>query len=189
MTARRPYSTRRPALLAFLLLTGGACADGGSRRAEAGRVPTKRLDGGWDLSLRLERAMSLSSTPVALPFTVRGVITMMTNDRPALSFASISAPTQIGVYALPLDSLGLLPWDRGEVPTLAARDIGRTSFPAATGDSVLIVLNPGMPGRTLRLAGVYVDGRIRGEWIAESPLGGGGTFEMRRTPVAKPGST
>ena len=128
--------------------------------------------------------MSLSSTPRALPFTVRGVITMMTNDRPDLSFASLVAPTQIGVYTLPLDSLGLLPRESGEVPTLATRDLGGPASSAASRDSILIVLNPGTPGRMLRLAGVVVDGVVRGAWIAESPLGGGGTFEMHRSPAA-----
>jgi hypothetical protein len=164
-----------------LLMSLGACGDGGSRGAET-QHPNRHLEGTWALSLRLERAMSLSNTPATLPFVLRGTLTMMTNERSDVSFTSIAQPTQIGVYALRLDSLGLLPWQSGDVPTVAAREITAGSSAVAR-DSIVIVLNPGMPTRFIRLTGALVGDVLRGAWTAESPLGGGGTFEMRRASV------
>jgi hypothetical protein len=156
-----------------------ACGDGGARRHDAHQFAARRLDGNWEITVRLERRMSLSMTPATLPFSVRGTITMMTNDRIDATFASISEPTALGLYALRLDSLGLPQWQDGEVPALAAR----AHDPARGGaerDSVLIVLNPATPARIVRLTGVLTGESVLGEWTAASPLGGGGTFEMRR---------
>lgn len=175
-------------VVAHAILMGlGACGDAGSRGAET-QHPNRHLEGTWALSLRLERAMSLSNTPSTIPFVLRGTLTMMTNERADVSLASIAQPTQIGVYALRLDSLGLLPWQSGDVPTVAAREITAGSSAVAR-DSIVIVLNPGMPTRLIHLTGVLVRDVVRGQWTAESPLGGGGTFEMRRASVdssAKP---
>jgi hypothetical protein len=171
-------------LAAVLLVVPGACGEGGARKSDVGQPAARHLDGTWMLTLRLERPMSLSGTPAALPFTIRGTVAMMTNERSHASFASIAKPTQIGVYALRLDSLGLLPWPQGDVPTVAAREIIAPSSAAASRDSILVVLNPAMPTRLIRLTGAFVGDVMRGAWTAESPLGGGGTFEMRRVMVA-----
>jgi len=179
-TNRVCHSRWAATVLAALLVAVGACGDASSGRAGTGQRPPHRLDGTWTLGLRLERPMSLSRTPVALPFTVSGVVMLMTNERSDVSFASVAAPTQIGVYALSLDSLGLISWPRDAVPTVAAREVVSPSPPETSRDSVLIVLNPATPGRMLHLSGRILDGTIRGKWTAESPLGGGGTFEMRR---------
>lgn len=173
-------------VIAGLLMMLGACGGAGARRSDAERIGSGRLDGMWELTLRLDRRMSLSSTPATLPFTARGTVTMLANDRSDVSFASMAEPTEIGVYALRLDSLGLPSWQQGEVPTLAARErpsVVRTSV--VRGDSILIVLNPGTPARVVRLAGVFADNVIRGEWTAASPLGGGGAFVMRRATPAR----
>lgn len=168
---------------AALLLASSACGRNARRRSDSGQLPTRRLDGSWALSLRLDRRMSLSGIPASLPFTLHGTVTLMANDRSDVSFASIAEPTEIGVYALRLDSLGLASWQEGEMPTLAARETAPSSS-VATGDSIVIVLNPGVPTRLVRLAGVFTSDVVRGEWTAESPLGGGGTFDLRRVTAA-----
>ena len=165
-------------IAAGCLMLLAACGGGVPRRSDVEQQPPRRLDGDWTLSLRLERGMSLASTPATLPFTLRGTLTMMMNQRADVSFASITAPTQIGVYALRLDSLGLAPWQAGDVPTVAARELNPSS-PATSRDSIVIVLNPAMPTRLVRLTGAFAGDVARGTWTAESPLGGGGTFEMR----------
>lgn len=175
-------------LFALLLPALGACDNGASRRPTGGRRPPHRLDGAWTLDLHVERPMSLSYRRVTLPFTVGGTMMLMTNESADVSFESVAVPTQIGVYALQLDSLGLVSWPRDDVPTVAAREVALDSSPATSRDSVLIVLNPVTPGRMLRLNGRLVDGMIRGTWAAESPLGGGGTFEMRRVEPGVPAS-
>ena len=149
---RRRSGASALALVAYLGLMS-ACGGGGSRRHEAGQFAARRLDGTWEVSLRLERRMSLAMTPATLPFTVHGTITMMTNDRTDVSFGSMSEPTAIGVYALRLDSLGLPPWQDGEMPELAARAHDPARGSGAESDSVLIVLNPAAPARLVRLTG------------------------------------
>jgi hypothetical protein len=43
-----------------------------------------------------------------------------------------------------------------------------------------IVLNPETPRYAVRLSGTFDANTATGTWIAESFLGGGGTFVMRR---------
>ena len=175
----------RACVAAILLVTSAACEARGARRSEVASPPTRRLDGAWELTMRLDRRMSLSATPATLPFTLRGTVTMMTNENVGASFAPIAAPTAIGVYAIRMDSLGLSSPLDGDVPTLAARERLQRATPAgATRDSVLIVLNPASPTRLVRFVGALGGAVIRGEWTAESPLGGGGTFEMHRATRA-----
>lgn len=42
-----------------------------------------------------------------------------------------------------------------------------------------IVVNPETPGHMLRLSGVFASDDVKRMWVAESPLGGGGTFTLR----------
>jgi hypothetical protein len=51
---------------------------------------------------------------------------------------------------------------------------------AAIRDSVYIVINPETPAHALHMAGMFVGDSVTGEWVAESFLGGGGTFILRR---------
>lgn len=157
------------ALMGMLLVC--SCGGGKAEQARDPSAEADRLEGTWDLNLRLERAMSLSPTAAPLPFTVRGAVTMMANRRTDVSFPSISQPTQIGVYQLALDSLGLARWEEGEVPGLAAREMRPAAHPRGDQpDSVVIVLNPSIPTREIRLMGVFDGPDVRGAWTAESPL-------------------
>ena len=177
---------RRPAASALIMLSMVcSCSGDEAGKSRDPSAAADRLEGAWDLSLRLERAMSLSPTAAALPFTVRGAVTMMGNRRTDVSFPSIPQPTQIGVYQLALDSLGLARWDENEVPGLVAREARKlANAPSDHRDSVVIVLNPGIPTRVIRLLGVIDGDDVRGAWTAESPLGGGGTFLLRRRRAA-----
>jgi hypothetical protein len=167
------------ALVGMLLVC--SCGGGKAEQARDPSAEADRLEGTWDLNLRLERAMSLSPTVAPLPFTVRGAVTMMANRRTDISFPSITQPTQIGVFQLALDSLGLARWEDGELPGLAAREMRpAASAHADQRDSVVILLNPNIPTREIRLIGVFDGDDVRGAWTAESPLGGGGTFLLRR---------
>ena len=158
-----------------------SCSGGTAEKTRDSSVETDRLEGTWDVSLRLERPMSLSPTAAPPPFTVRGAMTMLANRQTDVSFPSIAQPTQIGVYQLPLSALGLARWEDGEVPGLAAREMRPAAgTPGDHPDSIVIVLNPDHSTRLIRLLGVIDGDDIRGVWTAESPLGGGGTFLLRR---------
>ena len=181
-TIRARRRAMRSARFALALATLSACVADGARNSQARQEVPHRLDGTWDVALRLERPMSLSATLAALPFTVHGTMTLMANTQGTETSGTIAAPTQIGVYSLLLDSLGLLPLARGDVPTVTALEVARSSLADTLRDSVLFVLNPATSGGKLRLTGRLVDGVITGVWTAQSPLGGGGTFAMRRVP-------
>ena len=166
-------------LLGVVMLLASACGEVRSTVQDVPGATAAHLSGTWDLSLRVERPMSLSHTPATPPFTVRGTVMLMATSRHDLSFASMRAPTQIGVYELALDSLGLLEWNAGVIPAVAARAVP-TSANAGMADSVFMVLNPGVPEREIRLTGVFTGEDVRGVWTAASPLGGGGSFVLQR---------
>ena len=153
-----------------------ACADdSGRQRSGIDAAHSEKLTGVWDITLRLERPLSLRTT-AGLPRLVSGNIALLEDRHAERSFAVMKDPTHIGVYDIALDSLDLPPWDRGLVPGVAARVV-----PSASGsDSLQIVVNPETPGHMLRLSGVFVDDGVQGTWLAESPLGGGGSFTLRR---------
>jgi hypothetical protein len=153
-----------------------ACADdSGRQRSGIDAAHSGKLTGVWDITLRLERPLSLRTT-AGLPRLVSGSIALLEDRHAERSFSAMRDPTHIGVYDIALDSLDLPPWDRGLVPGVAARIVPST----AGRDSIQIVVNPETPGHTLRLSGVFADDGVRGTWLAESPLGGGGTFTLRR---------
>ena len=132
----------------------------------------------------VERPMSFATT-ASLPRTVVGSLMLATNRRSDISFPSMRDPMQIGVYQISLDSLGLPSLVAGSMPSLAGRVVPTSAKPAATeDDSLFIVLNPGMEERTIRLSGVFTRETAHGTWTATSPLGGGGTFTLRRTAAS-----
>ena len=60
----------------------------------------------------------------------------------------------------------------------------RASFRATMGETPsIMVVNPETPGHMLRLSGVFADDGAKGIWVADSPLGGGGTFTVRHHNV------
>ena len=179
MSAFRRNALRVLSLCALPVLL--ACLDDArQRRATIDPSHAGLLTGTWDITLQLERPMSLRTTADALPRRVTGSIALLEDRRAERSFAAMKDPTHIGVYDIALDSLELPPWNISLVPGLAGRVVPRESG----NDSIYIVVNPETPGHMLRLSGVLVDdGGARGTWIAELPLGGGGTFTLRHKKV------
>lgn len=157
-----------------------ACAgDSAQQRPATDSSHAGKLSGTWDITLQLERPLSLRTTLGGLPRHVTGSVALLEDRHAERSFASMKEPTHIGVYDIALDSLELPPWDASLVPGLAAR-----VKPSDSGkDSIYIVVNPETPGHMLRLSGVFADNGAQGIWVAESPLGGGGTFTLRRHVV------
>ena len=153
-----------------------ACAgDTGQQRPATDAAQAAKLTGTWDITLQLNRPLSLRTTGGGLPRHVAGSIALLEDRHAERSFAAMKDPTHIGVYDIALDSLELPPWDVSLVPGLAARVV-----PSASGrDSIYIVVNPETPGHMLRLSGVFAGDDVKGMWVAESPLGGGGTFTLR----------
>lgn len=163
-------------VLPILLACSG---DGRHQRAAIDPSHAGLLTGTWDITLQLERPMSLRTTAAELPHHVTGSVALLEDRQAERSFAAMKDPTHIGVYDIALDSLELPPWDASVVPGLAARVV-----PGESGrDSIYIVVNPETPGHMLRLSGVLAADGAKGVWVAESPLGGGGTFTLRHHKV------
>ena len=170
------------AFLVALLLALGCRSDSPSKRRDLDEPMMHRLAGSWDVTLRLERPLSLNMDASKLPRTVDGIATFLEARNGKLSFEELSGPTHIGVYDIDLNALGFPPRDEGVIPGLAARNVtGQSQSPVSPGrDSVYIVINPETPRHSLRLTGLFEGDSIRGIWVAESFLGGGGTFTLRR---------
>jgi hypothetical protein len=162
------------------MLTSLRCSgDAPQRRHVVDDTSAARLTGTWDITLRLERPMTFSTNPKALPRSVRGTVAFLEDHTAPASLADLDGPTHTGVYDIDLDSLEMPVWNAGGVHGLVAK-IGATM---ARPDSLFLVLNPESPGHFMRLSGVLVDGTGSGTWVADSPLGGGGTFTLRRKVV------
>jgi hypothetical protein len=144
--------------------------------AKPGRVADTtaagQLVGAWQLTLRLERPLSLSVAGKQLPISVDGSVALLENRAGGLSFDQMSNPTHVGAYTIDLSALGFPPQQAGVVPGAAAQ--------LTRPDSLFIVLNPEGPSRALRLRGTFDGERANGVWMAEALLGGGGTFTMQR---------
>ena len=153
-----------------------ACSgDARQQRSALDHTHAGKLTGSWDLTLQLDRPMSLRTTADALPRHATGSIALLEDRHAERSFTSMRDPTHIGVYDIALDSLELPPWDASLVPGVAARVVPQDSGR----DSIYIVVNPETPGHMLRLSGVFAGDDVKGTWLAESPLGGGGVFTLR----------
>lgn len=135
-----------------------------------------KLSGVWDITLELDTPLSFRTKAGRLPRQLTGQVAFLDDRLADRTFAAMRNPTNVGVYDIALDSLELPPWDARLVPGLAARVV-----PMESGrDSIYMVVNPETPGHTLRLWGVFVDDGAKGMWVADSPLGGGGIFMLRR---------
>ena len=104
-------------VLPILLACSG---DGRHQRAAIDPSHAGLLTGTWDITLQLERPMSLRTTAAELPHHVTGSVALLEDRQAERSFAAMKDPTHIGVYDIALDSLELPPWDAGVVPGLAA---------------------------------------------------------------------
>jgi hypothetical protein len=147
-----------------------------------------RVNGVWEMTLRIERPMSLSTEATSLPRNVTGVVALVPIRKFRVSFEAMTDPTFSGVYDLDPGALGLATGDGAHVPGLVARVATRA--PRASGnaapDSIHVLLNPETPQHAIRLAGIVSDGAVTGVWVAESPLGGGGTIVWRRRAAREP---
>ena len=161
--------------LCVLTILSACSGDARQQRAVLDHSHARKLTGSWDITLQLDRPMSLRTTADVLPRHAAGSIALLEDRHAERSFAAMKDPTHIGVYDIALDSLELPPWDASLVPGVAARVVPRDSGR----DSIYIVVNPETPGHMLRLSGVFADEGASGSWVAESPLGGGGTFTLR----------
>lgn len=177
LVATRPVRSARVviATLCALPILLACTGDARQQRAALDTSHAGELTGTWQITLQLERPMSLRTTAGALPRHISGSVAFLDDRNAERSFEAMKDPTHIGVYDIALDSLELPPWDVSLVPGLAARVV-----PGEAGrDSLYIVVNPETPGHMLRLWGVLGNDGAKGSWVAESPLGGGGTFRLR----------
>lgn len=163
--------------LSACLLSSGCASDTAQYRRPSTITGSARLSGTWDITLRLERPVTLATDAKRLPRSVAGMVVLLEDHDVARSFAEMKHPTHIGVYDIDLDSLELPPWDARALPGIAAH---------AGPDSVFLVMNPEMPGHTIRLSGTFAGGQAAGTWAADSPLGGGGTFMLHRRATSSP---
>jgi hypothetical protein len=167
-------------MLALLVVLG--CDRGSARTSAIDESVASRLVGTWNLTLVLERPLSLSTDTKTLPRSVAGTVALLELDGEKLSFEGMSAPTHMGSFRVDLSALGFPPREGGVFPDLVARVVAIPHTGAAVNvrDSVYIVLNPESPRYSVRLSGTFNADAATGTWIAESFLGGGGTFVMRR---------
>lgn len=176
------FALRRSAIVLLALIVALGCtSESGEKGRAIDETTAERLVGSWDVTLRLERPLSLSMDARKLPLSVTGVISFLEDRSRGLSFDQMDGPTHIGVYEIALGSLGFPRRESDVIPSLAARTIPNRGAAASLGhDSVYIVINPETPRQLLRLAGTFDSDSVSGVWVAESFLGGGGTFVLRR---------
>ncbi|MEP6621119.1 MAG: hypothetical protein ABJE47_17465 [bacterium] len=178
---------RRAIVLAMIAaLFGAACSDDAAQRQHAlEAAPALHLIGTWDVTLRLERPITLVSDAKDLPRNIDGTITLLEFHSERLSFPQMDAPTHTGVYDMDIRALGFQPSNGDAAPLVIARTTAyeHASPQAVNADSLHIVLNPGPSRYAVLLNGVFRGDSIVGTWHAESFLGGGGTFLLRRHPI------
>ena len=170
------WTHRAVITLSACLMASGCVGDTAQPRRPSTDAGSARLSGTWAITLRLERPASLATDAKRLPRNVEGTVMLLEDHDAARSFAEMKDPTYIGVYDIDLDSLELPPWDAYVLPGIAAHAGPGRARP----DSVFLVINPTMTGHAVRLSGVLEGNQATGTWTADSPLGGGGTFTLRR---------
>jgi hypothetical protein len=179
---RTLHSSRRAAVSVLALLVTLGCGSDSAHSPAIDESTASRLVGTWDLTLVLERPLSLSTDARTLPRSVDGSVALLEVGAEPLAFEGMSTPTNMGVFHVDLGALGFPSGDAGVIPDLAARVVAIPHGAGAAGarDSVYVVLNPETPRYSVRLSGTFNADAASGVWIAESFLGGGGTFVMRR---------
>ena len=160
------FLSRRALLPLFALLAACGGADGSVR----GEHP-ERLDGRWNVVLRLEEPMQLHGDTVAAG-TVRGEIALIDNPAVRAAPGLGGRPTHYGVYAADFARFGFAA-GAGQVPTAVARLLDA--------DSVEIALDP-EPGRPVVLAGRLAGDSVAGHWRYAwgRSAAAAGRFVMRR---------
>ena len=171
----------------FLAVFALSACDSRTRERSPVTDPTSsaRINGVWQMDLRMERPMSFATDGQSLPRSVGGTLALLENHVGPVAGENMSAATHTGVYDLDLAAIGLPAAEGRNVPGVAAGivHVDRATSGGAAGDSIFLLLNPDTPARVIRLTGVIADDVVRGAWVAQSPLGGGGTFVLRRRPV------
>ncbi|MEP6729403.1 MAG: hypothetical protein ABJE10_02140 [bacterium] len=171
--------------MAVLLFVAVACGSGAEKRTRAlDDAAARRLIGAWDVTLWLDRPVSMAATSQPLPVRVSGTMAFVENHYDQPSFPELEAPTHSGVYDVNLSVFGVPPHDDGGA-TVIARAARNTV--GGQRDSVFIVMNPGQ--RTaLLLRGTFERDSVVGAWTSESLVGGGGRFVLVRRVGANRGT-
>ena len=173
-------------LMSFALTLSASCGSETSERAGAlAEAPAQRLIGTWELTLWLDRPITLATSGAKLPVRAQGTLALVEARSGQRSFPELREPTHSGAYDIDLRVLGL-PNADGDVPVAVARTtevIAATPptahaarFGGTDGDSVVIVLSPGASRGVLLLSGTFHDDSIVGTWTVQEALGGGGRF-------------
>ena len=168
------------------LVTAVACGDDAVERQHVLEgVPAQHLVGAWDVTLRLERPITIALGQKDLPRTMVGTVMFLQTRYEHLSFPQMGAPTHAGVYDMNFRELGFPSGEAGEIPLVIARTVGdsRALSRAISAESLYIVFNPGTSRYALLLSGRFSGDSIVGTWAVESFLGGGGAFVLRRHPI------
>ena len=162
------------------LIVCAACGEGRSAGSGPNHAVPQELVAAWDASMQVNQSYPLQPGPSAAT-EICGTISLVENHAGAAATEGVDAPTYLGVYDLPLSSIGL-EWSGAPSFPEATVSIGRSGThgsSAVASDSVSIVLNPGS-GERIVLLGRYEANGIRGTWTAQSARGtAGGSFSMR----------
>ena len=168
----------RAAIVVLIVCT--ACGEGRSAGSGRNHAVPQELVAAWDASMQVNQSYPLQPGPSAAA-EICGTISLVENRAAARPTEGVDAPTYLGVYDLPLSSIGL-EWSgapsfpEATVSIASNRAHGPTG---STSDSVRIVLNPGSEERIV-LSGRYEANGIRGAWVAQSARGtANGSFSMR----------
>jgi hypothetical protein len=164
------------AYVTALLMTTACGTDAGQRSRALDAAAARRLIGAWDVTLWLDRPITMASSPRVLPFRVSGTMAFVEDHYEQPSFPQLKAPTHSGVYDIDLSALGL-PAPGEDAPAAIAR---AASNGDGQRDSVVMVINPGRSGPALLFRGAFDADSVVGVWISESLLGGGGRFVLAR---------
>jgi hypothetical protein len=180
MNAR--HLTRHITTPALALLAVLGCSNGSAHTPALDESVAARLTGTWDLTFTLERPLSLSTDARTLPRSVSGTAALLEVGSDPMSFDQMRGATHMGVFRVDLAAMGFPGRESGVIPDVAARVVAtpQSTSTAAARDSVYLILDPETPRYSIRLAGTFDANSASGVWIAESFLGGGGSFVMRR---------
>ena len=183
MNATRVFPGRIVAAVLLMLCVASACRSNGAERQRAmDDAPARRLVGVWDVTLHLDRALTLTSHAKTVPRDVAGTITLVEDHFGRATYPQMSAPTHAGAYDVDFRIFDFQARDAADAPIAVARTThdSSTSLNRTHADSAYIVLNPGTSRYALMLAGAFTGDSIAGVWSVESFLGGGGTFALHR---------
>ena len=157
--------------VSLLAVTGLIACLGIARPTPMASSFDEGLTGVWRVVLRVEQSLDSSATRFS---RVEGFVAITVHE-PVKSDAllHIAQPSHYGVYALPLERIGIVYPRPTQGPILAARE--------ELSDSVSIVLQPELPHGAIVMRGLRLGDTISGSWVLTgyvSPMSG--SFSMRR---------